>query len=60
MANYKIFEGNCLEILEDEKISEAVDLTFLDPPFNQNKEYAYHNDKLSSTQYWEMMGKVCQ
>src|SRR5215216_791698 len=60
MENYKILEGNCLKILESMSIPEPVDLTFLDPPFNQNKEYAYHDDKLSSTQYWEMMDKVCQ
>ena len=60
MANYKILEGNCLNILEKKKISEVVDLTFLDPPFNQNKDYAFHDDKLSPEQYWEMMKSVCQ
>src|SRR5512141_2237914 len=60
MANYKIFEGNCLKILEGKKISKSVDLTFLDPPFNQNKDYAFHDDKLSAEEYWEMMKKVCQ
>ncbi len=60
MANYKILEGNCLEILESKKISKSVDLTFLDPPFNQNKEYAFHDDKLSSAEYWGMMRNVCE
>ena len=60
MTDYKIFEGNCLGILESNQISQSVDLTFLDPPFNQNKDYAFHNDKLSSEEYWEMMKKVCQ
>ena len=60
MTNYKILEGNCLEILENKQISQSVDLTFLDPPFNQNKDYAFHNDKLSSEEYWEMMKRVCQ
>jgi len=60
MANYELFEGSCLEILESKKLSQSVDLTFLDPPFNQNKQYAFHNDKLSSEEYWVMMKGVCQ
>ena len=60
MANYELFEGSCLEILESKKISQSVDLTFLDPPFNQNKQYAFHNDRLSSGEYWDMMKRVCQ
>ena len=60
MTNYEILEGNCLDILGRNQISQSVDLTFLDPPFNQNKDYAFHNDKLSSEEYWEMMKSVCQ
>jgi DNA modification methylase len=60
MTKYEIFEGNCLDILESNRISQSVDLTFLDPPFNQNKDYAFHNDKLSSEEYWGMMQSVCQ
>jgi len=60
MTDYKIFEGNCLDILGCNQISQSVDLTFLDPPFNQNKAYAFHNDKLSSEEYWRMMKNVCQ
>ena len=60
MTNYKILEGNCLDVLGNNQILQSVDLTFLDPPFNQNKDYAFHNDKLSSEEYWEMMKNVCQ
>ncbi len=60
MVNYDILQGNCLKILEEQKISKSVDLTFLDPPFNQNKEYAFHDDKLSSEEYWGMMRRVCE
>jgi site-specific DNA-methyltransferase (adenine-specific) len=59
MTRYEILEGNCLDILGSNRISQSVDLTFLDPPFNQNKDYAFHNDKLSSEEYWEMMKNVC-
>jgi DNA modification methylase len=60
MRTYELFEGSCLDILESKKISRSVDLTFLDPPFNQNKQYAFHNDSLSSGEYWDMMKRVCQ
>jgi len=60
MAEYQVFTGNCLDHLKNKSVSGKVDLTFLDPPFNQNKEYSFHNDKLSQEEYWEMMSEVCQ
>jgi len=59
MPKNKIYEGNCIEILSDKKFSSLVDLTFLDPPFNQNKDYALHDDNLSPDEYWRMMKDVC-
>lgn len=35
------------------------DLTFLDPPFNQNKEYTLHDDNLPDQEYWHLMKSVC-
>ena len=46
MSNYKVLYGDCLSILSEKKISQKVDVTFLDPPFNQDKEYSSWNDKL--------------
>jgi DNA modification methylase len=60
MTDYKVIQGSCLDILKSKKTSGSIDLTFLDPPFNQNKDYAYHNDKLSGEEYWQMMKDVCQ
>ena len=60
MPKYQLHEGNCLDILTDKKISKSIHLTFLDPPFNQNKDYALHDDNLSLEQYWNMMRDVCQ
>lgn len=40
--------------------TKPLDLTFLEPPFNQNKEYAYHDDNMGETAYWDMMTEVCQ
>lgn len=58
--NYKILQGDCLKILSEELRKETVDLTFLDPPFNQDKDYNYYNDSLPEEKYWEMMAEVCK
>jgi site-specific DNA-methyltransferase (adenine-specific) len=60
MAEYKILTGDCLEQLKNQHFPGTVDLTFLDPPFNQNKDYAHHDDNLTPGQYWEMMKVVCR
>jgi len=60
MAKYKVLTGDCLEQMKSKSFSRKIDLTFLDPPFNQNKNYAHHNDKLSPETYWGMMKDVCQ
>jgi len=60
MTEYKIFSGNCLELLKNKRSFGTIDLTFLDPPFNQNKDYAHHDDNLSPEEYWGMMKDVCQ
>jgi DNA modification methylase len=60
MVNYKILTGDCLEQLQSKHFPGTVDLTFLDPPFNQNKDYAHHDDNLSPEKYWGMMKEVCQ
>ncbi len=60
MSDYKLLTGNCLEMLNRENFSKAVDLTFLDPPFNQGKDYSFHDDNLSPEEYWGMMKKVCR
>lgn len=57
--NYKIIQANCLEYLtKSQNEIEKVDLTFLDPPFNQKKDYNLHNDNMVVNEYWEMMTNV--
>lgn len=56
-SNHQVINDNCLKVLS--KLTDKIDLTFLDPPFNQQKEYASHNDDLPENEYWEMMRKVC-
>jgi DNA modification methylase len=60
MTDYKVLTGNCLEQLDRKNFPNAVDLTFLDPPFNQGKDYSFHDDNLSPEEYWAMMKEVCQ
>ncbi|MDO8142537.1 MAG: site-specific DNA-methyltransferase [Candidatus Brocadiales bacterium] len=56
--NYKIICGNCSEELNSKNLVN-IDLTFLDPPFNQDKEYTNHNDNLPEEVYWNWMRGIC-
>ncbi|MDR2171226.1 MAG: site-specific DNA-methyltransferase [Planctomycetaceae bacterium] len=56
--SYEILLGNCIDILE--KSNREIDFTFLDPPFNQQKDYALHNDDMPEQEYWNMVKKVCR
>ncbi|MBI2623357.1 MAG: site-specific DNA-methyltransferase [Candidatus Liptonbacteria bacterium] len=55
-----ILQGDCISLLSEKKIPHAVDLTFLDPPFNQSKEYASWDDNLPPGEYWGLMQQVCK
>jgi len=57
---YKIISGNCLGIFRTKNFKDKIHLTFLDPPFNQGKEYSYHEDLMESEDYWKMMKEVCE
>lgn len=57
--NHKIIQANCLEYLtKSQNDIGKVDLTFLDPPFNQKKDYNLYNDDMVAAEYWEMMTNV--
>ncbi|MCD6559325.1 MAG: site-specific DNA-methyltransferase [Palaeococcus sp.] len=51
----EIILGDCLEWIPKLK---GIHLSFLDPPFNQGKEYRFFNDKLSDEEYWGWMEEV--
>jgi site-specific DNA-methyltransferase (adenine-specific) len=55
----KLLQGDCTELL-GAKLFGQVDLTFLDPPFNQNKDYAEHDDDMPAEKYWDWMFQVCR
>ncbi len=57
--DYNIVQANCLDYLtESQNNIGKVDLTFLDPPFNQKKDYNLHNDNMVETEYWDMMTEI--
>jgi site-specific DNA-methyltransferase (adenine-specific) len=57
-SSHQVTSGDCLKILPE--LKTKIDLTFLDPPFNQGKSYAAHDDDLPESEYWEMIGEVCR
>ena len=55
-----VLHGDCASLLDHQNTAFGrVDLTFLDPPFNQDKGYNEWNDNLPEAQYWKWMGEVC-
>ncbi len=58
MARCEISQGDCEKFLE--ATSERFDLSFLDPPFNQRKEYNSHDDDMPTEEYWNWMKRICK
>ncbi len=59
MNSAEIIHDDCLNYLNN--CSKGLfDLTFLDHPFNQGKEYKNHDDDLPSMVYWEWMEGICR
>jgi DNA modification methylase len=61
----KVLVGNCGDLLNERSLKKAgikmpVTLTFLDPPFNQGKEYAYFDDDMAAEDYWSWMSDICR
>ncbi|MDR2642829.1 MAG: site-specific DNA-methyltransferase [Planctomycetaceae bacterium] len=56
--SYDILSGNNIDLLKG--INRKIDFTFLDPPFNQQKDYALHDDNMPEQEYWAMMKVVCR
>jgi DNA modification methylase len=56
--SHEILSGNNIDLLRE--MNRKIDFTFLDPPFNQQKDYALHNDNMPEQEYWKMMKTICQ
>ncbi|HXG84045.1 MAG TPA: site-specific DNA-methyltransferase, partial [Pyrinomonadaceae bacterium] len=57
ITNHTVINEDCLKTLSS--IEANVDLTFFDPPFNQQKDYVSCKDDLPEKDYWEMTREVC-
>lgn len=58
---HKVIQGDCeteLDLLRDFDFFKGIHLTFLDPPFNQNKNYNIHDDNMPEEEYWNWMKTV--
>ena len=53
----EIIKNDCIHYLDNTEYN--FDLSYLDPPFNQNKEYNSHNDNMEPIEYWNWMKNVC-
>ncbi|MBE8182410.1 MAG: site-specific DNA-methyltransferase [Candidatus Portiera sp.] len=58
-SSCKIINKDCLSFFKSYKGRE-VDLTFLDPPFNQGKDYNHFDDKQSHDDYWNFILSVLE
>jgi DNA modification methylase len=56
-TTHQVINDDCLKVLSS--LKTEIDLTFLDPPFNQQKDYAACNDDLPADEYWEMLRRIC-
>ncbi|MFX1297792.1 MAG: DNA-methyltransferase [Promethearchaeota archaeon] len=60
---YKIILGDCeteLDNFHTIDFFKELHLSFLDPPFNQSKNYTKHNDAMPEEKYWDWMTRICQ
>jgi DNA modification methylase len=57
--NYLVLHENCTTALNDSDVAASVDLSFLDPPFNQDKAYNAWDDNMPPEKYWEWMRQIC-
>lgn len=51
-----VHQGDCLEWLC--QAQETIDLTFLDPPFNQGRDYRFFDDSQDPEEYWAWMTNI--
>lgn len=51
---------NCTTALDSGNFPSSIALSFLDPPFNQDKTYNAWDDNLPPEKYWEWMREICK
>jgi len=61
MRENAIINDDCIKYLTKKtKKNLKIDLSFLDPPFNQGKDYRISDDDLPEEEYWAFMKRVCK
>lgn len=56
-----IVNDDCIKFLSKMKPQDQlIDLSFLDPPFNQGKDYRLADDNIPDEEYWKFMKRVCR
>lgn len=56
-GKYRIINEDCIKWLNNYS-EENVQLTFIDPPFRQGKDYRFFNDNQPEERYWEWLEEV--
>jgi DNA modification methylase len=57
IGDSEVIQGDCLEYLRKGLVKD-VSLTFLDPPYNQGKEYRYFDDDQRPEVYWNWLKEI--
>lgn len=57
--NCIVLHESCTTALDRRDFAPRIDLSFLDPPFNQDKTYNAWDDNLPPEEYWGWMGDIC-
>ena len=57
--NCTVLHESCTTALDRSDFPSEIDLSFLDPPFNQDKTYNAWDDNLPPEKYWEWMRGIC-
>ncbi|MEM4097052.1 MAG: site-specific DNA-methyltransferase [Metallosphaera sp.] len=59
MRENAVINDDCIRYLKrTSNKSLQIDLSFLDPPFNQGKDYRLNDDDIPSEEYWRFMKRV--
>lgn len=58
MYETSLIENDCEIYLKN--TTETFDLSFIDPPFNQGKDYQNNDDNLAPSEYWDWMTRICE
>ena len=57
--NCTVLHESCTTALARNDLAPRIDLSFLDPPFNQDKAYNVWDDNLPPEKYWGWMRDIC-